>query len=166
MLYHWYELGHAAAWPGRTAAEMWLQFFNPKNPLTHTPFGRNTVAGCELYERATRRYAKPGFGIQATRVGGDTVEVTEETVWTSPFCQLVHFKRDNPAAARQQPRLLLVAPMSGHFATLLRGTVEAFLPDHEVLHHRLAGRPPRTSLGGTLRSRRLHRRHGRDLPLL
>ena len=132
MLYHWYELGHAAAWPGRTAAEMWLQFFNPKNPLTHTPFGRNTVAGCELYERATRRYAKPGFGIQAARVGGDTVEVTEETVWTSPFCQLVHFKRDNPAAARQQPRLLLVAPMSGHFATLLRGTVEAFLPDHEV----------------------------------
>ena len=133
MLYHWYELGHAAAWPGRTAAEMWLQFLNPLNPLTHTAFGRSAAAGCELYERATRRYAKPAFGIQTTRVGADTVAVTEKTVWTSPFCRLVHFRRDiHPALAARQPRLLLVAPMSGHFATLLRGTVEAFLPDHEV----------------------------------
>ena len=129
MLYHWYELGHVAAWPGRAAAGMWLQFLGPLNPLTHTPIGRSAAAGCELYERATRRYAKPTFGIHA--VG--TVRVTEETVWESPFCRLGHFKRDiAPALAQWQPRLLLVAPMSGHFATLLRGTVEAFLPDHDV----------------------------------
>ena len=112
---------------------MWLQFLSPLNPLTHTPLGRSTAAGCELYERATRRYAKPGFGIPATKVGAGTVGVSEETVWTSPFCRLVHFKRDiHPALAQQQPRLLLVAPMSGHYASLLRATVEAFLPDHEV----------------------------------
>ena len=60
--------------------------------------------------------------------------VTEETLWTSPFCRVVHFKREmlSHAIGEQQPRLLLVAPMSGHFATLLRGTVEAFLPNHEV----------------------------------
>ena len=133
MLYHWYELGHAAAWPGRAAAEVWLQFFNPLNPLTHTPLGRSTAAGCELYERATRRYTKPKFGIHEIKAAAGTLKVREETVWTSPFCRLVHFKRDiAPALAQQQPRLLLVAPMSGHFATLLRGTVETFLRDHEV----------------------------------
>jgi poly(3-hydroxybutyrate) depolymerase len=133
MLYHWHEFGHAAAWPGRTAAEMWLQFLNPLNPLTHTPFGRGAAAGCELFERATRRYTKPEFGIKTTKIGSDSVEVAEETVWDSPFCSLVHFKRDiRPALAARQPRLLLVAPMSGHFATLLRGTVEVFLPYHEV----------------------------------
>ena len=131
MLYHWYELGHAAAWPGRTAAEMWLQFLNPLNPLTHTPFGRSAAAGCELYERATRRYAKPAFGIHAVKAGAETVEIKEETVWASPFCKLVHFKRDIQPATRM-PRLLLVAPMSGHYATLLRGTLKAFLPDHDV----------------------------------
>ncbi|TMJ73407.1 MAG: polyhydroxyalkanoate depolymerase [Alphaproteobacteria bacterium] len=133
MLYHWYEFGHAAAWPGRAAAEMWLQFFHPLNPLTHTSLGRSAAAGCELYERATRRYAKPGFGIRATKVGERSVTVTEETLWTSPFCRVVHFKREIcPTLSASQPRLLLVAPMSGHFATLLRGTVEAFLPNHEV----------------------------------
>src|SRR5204863_5114026 len=68
-----------------------------------------------------------------TRVGGLSVHVTEEVVWQTPFCRLIRFKRDiDPASAAQHPRLLLVAPMSGHFATLLRGTVETFLPDHEV----------------------------------
>jgi poly(3-hydroxybutyrate) depolymerase len=133
MLYHWYELGHAAAWPGRAVADIWRQFLHPLNPLTHTPLGRGAAAGLELYERATRRYAKPEFGITTTKIGTRTVDVTEETVWASPFCRVVHFKRDVcPAISASQPRLLLVAPMSGHFATLLRGTVEAFLPNHAV----------------------------------
>ena len=86
-----------------------------------------------MFERATRRYSKPDFGITRTRVDGQSVAVTEEIVWQTPFCRLLHFKRDiDPARAAQHPRLLLVAPMSGHFATLLRGTVETFLPDHEV----------------------------------
>ena len=59
MLYHWYELSHAAAWPGRTVAEMSLQSLHMLNPLAHTPLGRSTAAALELYERATRRYTKP-----------------------------------------------------------------------------------------------------------
>jgi poly(3-hydroxybutyrate) depolymerase len=112
---------------------MWLQFQNLLNPLAHTPLGLSTAAALELYERATRRYAMPEFGIRATKIGTRTVQVIEETVWTSPFCRVVHFKRDIcPSLAASQQRLLLVAPTSGHFATLLRGTVEAFLPNHDV----------------------------------
>jgi poly(3-hydroxybutyrate) depolymerase len=133
LLYHWYELGRAAFRPARAAAGTCRLFFNPLNPLTHTPVGRSAVAACEVFERATRRYAKPDFGITRTRVGGRWARVTEEVVWQMPFCRLLRFKRDiDPASAAQHPRLLLVAPMSGHFATLLRGTVETFLPDHEV----------------------------------
>ena len=133
MLYHWYELGRAAFRPARAAADSCRLFFNPLNPLSHTPVGRSAIAACEVFERATRRYPKPEFGIASTKVGGQSVRVTEEVVWQTPFCRLVHFKRDiDPERAAQNPRLLLVAPMSGHFATLLRGTVETFLPDHEV----------------------------------
>jgi poly(3-hydroxybutyrate) depolymerase len=133
VLYHWFELGRAACRPARVAADSCRLFFNPLNPLTHTPMGRSAMAACEVFERATRRYIKPDFGIRTTRVGAATARVTETVVWESPFCRLVHFRRDiAPAAAAQHPRLLLVAPMSGHFATLLRGTVETFLPDHEV----------------------------------
>ncbi len=133
VLYHWYELGRAAFRPARAAADSCRLFFNPFNPLSHTPLGRSAVAACEVFERATRRYSKPDYGIAGTRIGGRTVSVSEQVVWETPFCRLLHFKRDiDPKHAAQDPRLLLVAPMSGHFATLLRGTVETFLPDHEV----------------------------------
>ena len=133
MLYHWYELGRAAFRPARAAADSCRLFFNPFNPLSHTPAGRSAIAACEVFERATRRYSKPEFGIVSTKVGGRSIRVREEVVWQTPFCRLLHFKRDiDPAQAALHPRLLLVAPMSGHFATLLRGTVETFLPEHEV----------------------------------
>jgi poly(3-hydroxybutyrate) depolymerase len=133
VLYHWFELGRAALRPARAAADSCRLFFNPFNPLSHTPLGRSAVAACEVFERATRHYQKPAFGIARTKVGATWVEVAEEVVWQSPFCRLLHFKRDIPRErAAHDPRLLLVAPMSGHFATLLRGTVETFLPDHEV----------------------------------
>ena len=133
MLYHWYELGRAAFRPARAAADSCRLFFNPLNPLTHTPVGRSAVAACEVFERATRRYPKPEFAISHTQVRGRTVKVTEETVWQTSFCRLLRFRRDiDPNEAARDPRLLLVAPMSGHFATLLRGTVETFLPDHDV----------------------------------
>jgi poly(3-hydroxybutyrate) depolymerase len=86
-----------------------------------------------VFERATRRYTKPAFDIRQTKISSRSVAVAEEIVAEWPFCRLIHFKRAlNPARAAAHPRLLLVAPMSGHFATLLRGTVETFLPDHEV----------------------------------
>ena len=134
MLYHWYELGHAAVRPARAAADSYRFLLkHPFNPLTHTSVGRHAAAALEVFERTTRRYDKPLFGIEGTAVDGARTGVTEEVVWQRPFCKLIHFKRDIPAArAARDPKLLLVAPMSGHFATLLRGTVETFLPDHEV----------------------------------
>jgi poly(3-hydroxybutyrate) depolymerase len=134
MLYHWYELGHAAVRPVRVAADSCrLMLTNPFNPLTHTTIGRHAAAALEVFERTTRRYDKPAFGVRETLVDGLPVSVHEEVVWRHPFCRLVHFKRDiAPERRERDPRLLLVAPMSGHYATLLRGTVETFLPDHEV----------------------------------
>ena len=134
MLYHWFELGHAAVRPARIAADSCrLLLSNPFNPLTHTSIGRHTAAALEVFERTTRRYDKPEFGLGRTVVDGAEVRVHEEVVWRHPFCRLIHFRRDVSDERRaRDPRLLLVAPMSGHYATLLRGTVEAFLPDHEV----------------------------------
>ncbi|MBU2581600.1 MAG: polyhydroxyalkanoate depolymerase [Alphaproteobacteria bacterium] len=134
MLYHWYELSHAAVRPARAAAGNTQAFFeNPFNPLAHTSMGRHAAAACEVFERTTRRYGRPSFGIESTRVDGERVPVCEEVVWQRPFCRLVRFRRgiDSERAGRD-PRILIVAPMSGHYATLLRGTVERFLPDHDV----------------------------------
>src|SRR5581483_6055014 len=104
LLYHWYELGRAAFRPARAAADSCRLFFNPLNPLTHTPVGRSAVAACEVFERATRRYSKPEFGITRTRGDGHSVRVAEEVAWQTPFCRLVHFKRDiSPARAARDP---------------------------------------------------------------
>lgn len=134
MLYHWYEMSQAALRPARAMAEQ-MRFLidNPFNPMSHTSVGRHASAACEVFERTTRRYEKPEFGLTTTRIGRRDVRVEEDVVWERPFCRLIHFQRDMPAAQRAaDPRILLVAPISGHFATLLRGTVEALLPSHEV----------------------------------
>lgn len=134
MLYHWFEMGHVAMRPARAAAGSCRLFFkNPFNPFSHTFAGRHAAAACEVFERTTRRYLKPDFGLATTAVDGTDVAVHEDVVWQAPFCRLVHFRRDiAPGRSARDPRILLIAPMSGHFATLLRGTVEALLPDHEV----------------------------------
>jgi poly(3-hydroxybutyrate) depolymerase len=134
MLYHWYELSHAAVRPARAAADSYRLLLNhPLNPITHTAVARHAAAALEVFERTTRRYDKPRFGVASCQIEGREIAVAEEVVWQHPFCRLVHFRRDlPPRSAGRDPALLLVAPMSGHFATLLRGTVETFLPDHEV----------------------------------
>jgi poly(3-hydroxybutyrate) depolymerase len=133
VYYQLYEMNHAAMTPMRAAADATrLYFKNPLNPLTHTMLGRSVTAACEVFERTTRRYAKPEFGLTSTSVRGVRVPVVEEVVWARPFCNLVHFERQLPDPSRRDPKLLIVAPMSGHYATLLRGTVEAMLPRHEV----------------------------------
>jgi poly(3-hydroxybutyrate) depolymerase len=133
VYYQLYEMNHAAMSPMRAAADATrLSFKNPLNPMSHTAFGRSVTAACEVFERATRRYAKPAFGLDSTQVGGVRVAVHEEIVWSRPFCNLIHFERALPDPSRRHPKLLIVAPMSGHYATLLRGTVEAMLPRHEV----------------------------------
>jgi len=133
-LYWMYEMGHAALNPGRAMADATrLLFQNPMNPFAQTEFGKSVAAACELFERTTRRYGKPEWGINDVDVNGMRVPVTIHTVWEKPFCRLLYFERELAKPLRTpQPRVLIVAPMSGHYATLLRGTVEAFLPNHEV----------------------------------
>ena len=90
---------------------------NPFNPLAYTSSSRAMVASCEMFERTTRSYAKPGFNLPAS----------ERIVWEKPFCRVIAFGEPS-----NKPKLLLVAPLSGHYATLLRGTVSAFLETHQV----------------------------------
>ena len=97
--------------------------------LPETPFTRTLVAMSELMERCTRVYAKPSFGLTATRLGERTVPVVERRVPRTPFCELVHFEREGAA---RSPKVLLVAPLSGHHATLLRETVRELLSDHDI----------------------------------
>jgi poly(3-hydroxybutyrate) depolymerase len=131
--YHFYEMAHAALAPARVVSDAaHFVFRNPLNPLALTPFGKNIAAGAELFERMTRRYGKPVFGLDTVNVDGVAHDVLEEVVWSRPFCNLLHFVRPTIPDHESQPKLLIVAPMSGHYATLLRGTVEAFLPTHRV----------------------------------
>ncbi|MDO9416822.1 polyhydroxyalkanoate depolymerase [Pararhizobium sp.] len=133
MFYQLYELNHAMMAPWRAAADaMRLSYSNPMNPISHTEFGRTMAAGLEVFERTTRRYGKPVFDLPETTIDGQPVSITEKFVWKKPFCNLIHFQRGLPAGKRSDPKVLIVAPMSGHYATLLRGTVEAFLPQAEV----------------------------------
>ncbi|MFM9973533.1 MAG: polyhydroxyalkanoate depolymerase [Beijerinckiaceae bacterium] len=132
-LYFMYETAHSVMAPARALSDAMRVFYqNPLNPLGQTAFGRTMAASAEMFERATRRYGKPAFDLPFTLVDGKKVAVTERILWKKSFCQLLHFSRDLPALTPQQPKVLIVAPMSGHYATLLRGTVEAFLPSHEV----------------------------------
>lgn len=134
MFYHLYDLNHAALQPLRAYADAVRLFYsNPINPMSHTAFGRSVAAAAEVFERTTRRYGKPAFGIARTVVDWKEVTVTERVVWSKPFCNVIRFQRDLPAGRkRADPKLLIVAPMSGHYATLLRGTVEAMLPHADV----------------------------------
>lgn len=122
MLYPLYEAGHLMLAPMRLAAEATrLACENPFNPFSYAPQSRTVAAGCEMFERATRVYAKPAFGLG----------VPERIVWERPFCRVIAFGEPS-AELEAKPKLLIVAPMSGHYATLLRGTVEAFLDSHQV----------------------------------
>ncbi|RUW22818.1 polyhydroxyalkanoate depolymerase [Mesorhizobium sp. M4B.F.Ca.ET.215.01.1.1] len=133
MYYQLYELNHAALQPARVYADAVKMFYtNPLNPIAHTPWGRSVAATAELFERTTRRYGKPQFGLDKTVVDWKSVDVSEKTVWSKPFCNLIRFERAVPAGRKPDPKLLIVAPMSGHYATLLRGTVEAMLPYADV----------------------------------
>ncbi len=138
MLYTLYEMGYAAVTPMRATINAVRRIYrSPANPMAHTLPGRTVAAAADFFEAVTRRYGKPEWGIEDTVVDGASVPVTPEVAWRTPWCDLLHFARDEHAlhaarGARMDPKVLIVAPMSGHFATLLRGTVEAFLPEHEV----------------------------------
>jgi poly(3-hydroxybutyrate) depolymerase len=130
MLYAAYELQRQLATPVRLWANALEQVYtSPYNPLSDTWFGKSVAASAEIMARLTQNYGKPAFGLKTTEIGNEIVAVNEEILLRKPFCQLLRFHRDT---ARRDPKVLVVAPMSGHFATLLRGTVEALLPDHDV----------------------------------
>ncbi len=134
MLYQWYELGHASMAPARAMAQVsGLALTHPLNPLSHFDAGRQAAAAFELFERTTRAYEKPAFGITTTRVDGNDVGVSERVVTERPFCRLIQFERAlEKERAAMDPNILIVAPMSGHHATLVGGAVEALLPTHNV----------------------------------
>lgn len=134
MLYYAYEMNHAAISPWRQFAQMSIQTLrNPFNPFADSLPARTTAAAFEMFVNATRRYGKPEFQISGIEVGGQPVEIVEEDVVELPFCNLLHFRREGASVDdRDDQPVLIVAPVSGHFATLLRGTVEAMLPEHDV----------------------------------
>ena len=127
--------------PARLAARYWQHVLtHPMVPASYTTAGRATAAICEMFDRSTKRHRKPRFNLNHVTValGKDAVatevQVHEEVVVEKPFCNLLHFRRDLPEHLKRQPfpKVLVVAPMSGHYATLLRGTVETLLPDNDV----------------------------------
>jgi len=130
MLYQLYDWNRLALTPFRYAATASQEILsNPALPFAYTRAGRSWAAALELFERTTRHYKKPEFGLDRTLIDGDEVPVAETVALEKPFCRLLRFER---FAERDDPKVLIVAPLSGHFATLLRGTVEAMLPAHDV----------------------------------
>jgi poly(3-hydroxybutyrate) depolymerase len=131
MLYHVYELQRATLAPARLLATQALSLLDlPFNPLRPTPVGRVAAAALDSFEHSTRQFGKPRFGHDTVLIGNETVEIEETVVARKPWCDLKRFHR--LADGLHHPKVLMVAPMSGHYATLLRGTVQAFLPDHDV----------------------------------
>src|SRR4051812_35370988 len=130
MLYDAYEvqrsfLAGASKLAGLGA--VWLS--NPANPWGYMSAGPMVAASLEVFAHASSPRGKPEFGIETVRMGRKQVAVNEEVLLRKPFGQLKHFARDGVEAG---PRLLIVAPMSGHYATLLRGTVARLLPSFDV----------------------------------
>ncbi len=116
--------------PLNVAARLGNEIYgSPLNPLAYTRMGRTMAAGFELLERTTRQYDEPEWRIEKTVVEGKTVAVTPTAVERKTFCDLTHFRKETDKVL---PKLLIVAPMSGHYATLLRGTVEGMLPFFDV----------------------------------
>jgi len=130
MMYSSYVFSRAFAAPLNSwAGVLQTLWSHPAFPMSATPLGRVVASGSELLERLTRCYPKPPFGLETVAIAGHAVAVREVTAVSTPFCNLIRFERD---AARADPKVLLVAPLSGHHASLLRDTVATLLPEHDV----------------------------------
>jgi poly(3-hydroxybutyrate) depolymerase len=129
MLYLAYQAHTDFMVPVRTLADFAIKAMAPVQSTGTIAFTRNLTAAYELISRAGLSHKRPPFGIDSVMVGNQEVAVHEEAARVTPFGTLLHFKKDIDAA---QPRVLLVAPLSGHFATLLRATVRTLLADHDV----------------------------------
>src|SRR6266851_2973739 len=130
MLYYAYQAQCDALAPVRLFAEAAHGLLDQAWPVVGDhPLVRGTAAALNLFSRTRISHERPDFGIDRVVVDGAEIAVSEEAVAVHPFCRLVHFRK---AEALDQPKLLLVAPLSGHFSTLLRGTIATVLPDHDV----------------------------------
>lgn len=138
MLYQFHEMNRTLLSPFIQWAEASSKLFsNPVSPLAHMPFSQRIAAGYELMYRLGKDYEKPEFGLKSTPLNGKAKQasIIEEVTELKPFCRLLHFRKDLEAAelaVLKQPTVLLVAPLSGHHATLLRDTVRSLLPEHDV----------------------------------
>jgi poly(3-hydroxybutyrate) depolymerase len=129
MLYQAYQNHMDLMEPWRSGAASALKYLNLVPQGTSDQTLTRLAAALELISRSSLTYARPAYGIDRVRVGNRELEVTEEVAYATPFGSLLHFKKLD---APEQPKMLLVAPMSGHFATLLRGTAKTLLQDHDV----------------------------------
>jgi poly(3-hydroxybutyrate) depolymerase len=138
MLYQLYETQRALLAPFAEFASASSKLYShPLSPFTHTPMAQRVSAGFDLVHRLAKEYEKPEFGITQADVHGHAIAVQQQVALEKPFCRLLRFKRftDNPqalATMKGQPTVLVVAPLSGHHATLLRDTVKCLLQDHKV----------------------------------
>jgi poly(3-hydroxybutyrate) depolymerase len=138
MLYQLYETQRALMSPFSEFASATAKLYNhPLSPFAHSPLAQRIAAGCDLAHRLAKDYEKPEFNIKTVNVGGTDVAVQELVAITKPFCRLLRFKRFTDdlnvlSDMKDQPTVLVVAPLSGHHATLLRDTVRQLLKDHKV----------------------------------
>jgi len=132
MLYQFHEMQRAVMEPWRWWAQANVDAFGSAfSPLSLAPVAKNVTAGMDLMLRLTARYGRPAFDIGSVKVNGFDATVTEEVLLEKPFCNLLHFRKSR--ATKNEPTVLIFAPLSGHFATLLRDTVRTMLPDHDVV---------------------------------
>lgn len=130
MLYNAYEVQRSMLAGASAFANMGAGFLNnPANPIAYFGGGPVLASALEVFAHASASRGKPDFGLDTTMIDGKTVAVREDIVLRKPFGQLKRFVREGVDGG---PKLLIVAPMSGHYATLLRGTVERMLPGHDV----------------------------------
>ncbi|MDB5652854.1 MAG: polyhydroxyalkanoate depolymerase [Tardiphaga sp.] len=129
MMYQAYQNHMDLTAPWRSGAASALKFLNLVPAGTSDKLFGRLAAALEMVSRTALTYVRPEFAIGKVMVGNSDLAVSEEVVFSTPFGSLLHFKKENSPL---QPKLLLVAPMSGHFATLLRGTVKTLLQDHDV----------------------------------
>lgn len=125
------EMNRFYSSPTSITLDFMSEFLNgPYNIFYKNPISQAMRANIEIIDRMTKVYPKPEFGIQNVTIGKDTYKISEENALHKTFCNLIHFKKIS--LKKKQPKLLIVAPMAGHYATLLRGTVSGLLPDTDV----------------------------------
>jgi poly(3-hydroxybutyrate) depolymerase len=138
MLYSLHEAAYNAATPVRLAAQAARDFWaSPLNPASDSKWGRTLFASADVVTNMTQRYGRPAWNIDQVMIKQRPVAVRQDVVWKSPWVKLRRFSREpiDLRAARAPlagPPLLIVAPLSGHYATLLRGTVQTLLHDYDV----------------------------------